>query len=222
MRLFGTWCESVSQGLVSVCRITPPPAESVRFVGAAGCSRWLGLFEFGRQIDGSTRAAREIGNDRGMSSDVTVRAGVNDIDAFDFGTTVAAVAPALEKARVAIVTTAGLRADGVGTWSIGQGFVSIAASERRLTLAHASVNFDRVGLMADINVAYPADRLDELAARGVIGSVATNHLSFMGAQPDHNLATLRLDTGPEAAANCWPTAWTSCCSPPFDPFARAP
>jgi D-proline reductase (dithiol) PrdB len=134
-----------------------------------------------------------------MSSDAKVRAGVDGIDVFDFGTTVATVAPPLSKARVAIVTTAGLRADGVGTWSDGQGFVTLDARERNLSLAHASVNFDRVGLMADLNVAYPADRLDELAARGVIGSVASNHLSFMGAQPDHNLTTLRLDTGPAAA-----------------------
>lgn len=45
----------------------------------------------------------------------------------------------------------------------------------------------------------PADRLAELAADGTIGSVATNHLSFMGAQTDETFATLRLDTGPAAA-----------------------
>ena len=33
----------------------------------------------------------------------------------------------------------------------------------------------------------------------VIGSVASRHISFMGAQPDHNLSTMRLDTGPAAA-----------------------
>jgi D-proline reductase (dithiol) PrdB len=140
-----------------------------------------------------------MGHDAAMSSDALVRQNVNDIDAFDFGTTVASTAPRLRDARIAIVTTAGLRADGSGTWTDGQGFVTLDARERRLLLAHASVNFDRVGLMADLNVAYPADRLDELAERGVIGSVATNHLSFMGAQTDHNLTTLRLDTGPAAA-----------------------
>jgi D-proline reductase (dithiol) PrdB len=134
-----------------------------------------------------------------MSSDAVVRRAVNDLDAFDFGTTVATVAPNLAQARVAIVTTAGLRSDGSGHWSEGQGFVSLDATARDLTLAHISVNFDRAGLMADLNVAYPADRLAELARDGVIGSVASRHLSFMGAQPDHNLTTLRLDTGPAAA-----------------------
>ncbi|MFN0030272.1 MAG: glycine/sarcosine/betaine reductase selenoprotein B family protein [Acidimicrobiales bacterium] len=134
-----------------------------------------------------------------MSSDEIVRTNVNNLDAFDFGTTAATAAPPLRGARVAIVTTAGLRADGSGTWSEGQGFVSLDARSRDVTLAHFSINFDRSGLMADLNVAYPADRLEELARDGTIGSVATNHLSFMGAQTDHTLTTLRLDTGPAAA-----------------------
>jgi D-proline reductase (dithiol) PrdB len=72
--------------------------------------------------------------------------------------------------------------------------------ERRdLRLAHASSNFDRSGFVADLNVVYPIDRLHEMAADGRIGSVASRHLSFMGAQPDHVLETLRLDTGPAAA-----------------------
>jgi D-proline reductase (dithiol) PrdB len=134
-----------------------------------------------------------------VSSDAIVRRAVNDLDAFDFGTTAATVAPPLAQARVAIVTTAGLRADGIGSWADGQGFVSLDARARDLTLAHFSVNFDRAGLMADLNVAYPADRLEELAGDGRVGSVASRHLSFMGAQTDHTLTTLRLDTGPAAA-----------------------
>lgn len=134
-----------------------------------------------------------------MSSDAIVRKGVDAVDVFDFGTTAATVAPRLADARVAIVTTAGLRPDGVATWSEGQGFVVLDGAERRLTLAHASPNFDRTGLAADLNVVYPVDRLDELADRGTIGSVAAQHLSFMGAQVDHTLTTLRLDTGPAAA-----------------------
>jgi D-proline reductase (dithiol) PrdB len=105
----------------------------------------------------------------------------------------------LSQARVAIVTTAGFHGPGGGTWREGQGFVAFASDDRQLTLAHASTNFDRTGLVADLNVVYPADRLEEMAAEGVIGSVAAQHLSFMGAQPDHVLETLRLDTGPQAA-----------------------
>lgn len=134
-----------------------------------------------------------------MSTDEQIRRNHSDLPTFDFGTTACTPAPPLDRARVAIVTTAGLRTDSQGMWPDGQGFVALDAGERDLVLAHRSPNFDRSGLHADINVAYPADRLDELAERGVIGSVASQHLSFMGAQPDHNLTTLRLDTGPAAA-----------------------
>ena len=51
----------------------------------------------------------------------------------------------------------------------------------------------------DKNVVFPIDRLDEMAEEGVIGSVADTHVSFMGAQPDHTLETIRIDSGPAAA-----------------------
>ena len=134
-----------------------------------------------------------------MSSDAIVRGNVDGIEVFDFGATACTPAPKLDGARVAIVTTAGLRPDGVTTWSDGQGFVVLDGALRELTLAQTSPNFDRTGVAMDLNVVYPVDRLDELAAQGVIGSVADRHIAFMGAQPDHNLTTMRLDTGPAAA-----------------------
>jgi D-proline reductase (dithiol) PrdB len=80
-----------------------------------------------------------------------------------------------------------------------QSFTILDGNTRNLHLGHFSPNFDRTGFALDLNVVYPIDRLQELAARGTIGSVASAHLSFMGAQPDHTLATMRLDTGPAAA-----------------------
>jgi len=133
------------------------------------------------------------------SSDAQVRRGVSDLPTFDFGPTPMTPAPDLGSARVAIVTTAGLRPDGLGTWSEGQGFVTLDSARRDLTLAHISPNFDRAGVAADLNVVYPIDRLDELARAGVIGSVASSQIAFMGAQLDHTLTTMRLDTGPAAA-----------------------
>lgn len=134
-----------------------------------------------------------------MGSDQQIRRDHDQLPTFDFGSTACTVAPPLAQSRVAIVTTAGLRTDGHGMWPDGEGFVALDAGERDVLVTHRSANFDRTGLEADLNVAYPADRLDELAARGVIGSVASQHLSFMGALPDHTLTTLRLDTGPAAA-----------------------
>ena len=75
----------------------------------------------------------------------------------------------------------------------------IARDRRDLVLGHWSPNFDHAGVAMDINVVYPIDRLEELAARGVIGAVAPRHVSFAGNQPD-DVATIRLDTGPAAAA----------------------
>lgn len=133
-----------------------------------------------------------------VGTDAIVRRGADTLEVFDFGGTACTNAPDLAQARVAIVTTAGLRTDGVGMWTQGQGYVVLPGDERRFTLAHTSPNFDRTGLAVDLNVVYPVDRLAELAHRGAIGSVASRHLSFMGAQADHTLTTLRLDSGPSA------------------------
>ena len=48
-------------------------------------------------------------------------------------------------------------------------------------MSHISVNFDRSGFQQDVNVAFPIERLRELARDGVIGSIADFHYSFMGA-----------------------------------------
>ena len=50
-----------------------------------------------------------------------------------------------------------------------------------LVMSHISTNFDRTGFQQDHNVVFPIDRLNELAAEGVVGSVASVHYSFMGA-----------------------------------------
>jgi D-proline reductase (dithiol) PrdB len=66
-----------------------------------------------------------------------------------------------------------------------------------LVMTHISTNFDRTGFQQDWNVAFPLDRLKELADQGAIGSVAAYHYSFMGAtdptemeQAARNLARL--------------------------------
>jgi len=106
----------------------------------------------------------------------------------------------LADSRVAIVTSAALySADDQGFTAGDTSFRAIAADRRDLILGHWSPNFDHVGVKLDLNVVYPIDRLEELAARGVIGSVAARHLSFAGNQPD-DVATIRHDSGPRAAA----------------------
>lgn len=67
-----------------------------------------------------------------------------------------------------------------------------------LTESHRSESFDHAGIAADRNLAFPLDRLHELATRGRIGSVAPRHLSFMGAITAPGRLIRR--TAPEAAA----------------------
>ena len=105
----------------------------------------------------------------------------------------------LSECRVAILTTAGLAHAGDESWQPNdQSFRVFERDDRALKLGHLSPNFDRSGFFADINVAYPIDRLEEFEEEGVIGSVAPRHISFMGAI-DGNMSTLELDSGPAAA-----------------------
>ncbi len=94
--------------------------------------------------------------------------------------------PPLSRRRVAIITTSGIHRKGDAAYADGA-----AASEYRvipgdvraddLVMSHLSSNYDRTGFQQDANVVFPIDRLRELAADGVIGSVADFHYAFMGA-----------------------------------------
>ncbi len=106
----------------------------------------------------------------------------------------------LAEATVAIVTTAALHTADHERFTPGDtSFRLIDRAARDLTMGHWSPNFDRSGFLADIDVVYPIDRLEELADRGVIGAVAPRHVAFAGNQPD-TVSEIRLDTGPAAAA----------------------
>lgn len=94
--------------------------------------------------------------------------------------------PPLARRRVAIITTSGIHRRDDVAYSDGA-----AASDYRvipgdvaagdLVMSHLSSNYDRTGFQQDANVVFPIDRLRELAADGVIGSVAGYHYAFMGA-----------------------------------------
>lgn len=136
-----------------------------------------------------------------MSADSAIRKAVSGVPCPDFDSTPAVSAPPLDQARVAIVTTAGLRPAGdVTLWkTTDTSFTVLPGDARDVQLSHFSPNFDRSGFAADLNVVYPIDRLAELAAAREIGSVASSHISFMGAQADATFSTILLDSGPAAA-----------------------
>ncbi len=105
----------------------------------------------------------------------------------------------LSEATVAIVTSSALHRTSDVAFEPGDTSYRLLPSDARdLVLGHWSPNFDRTGVAIDVNVVYPIDRLEELAARGVIGKVAPRHASFAGNQPD-DVATIRIDSGPRAA-----------------------
>ena len=54
---------------------------------------------------------------------------------------------------------------------------------RLLKIAHKSDAFDHSGIEQDKNLALPLDRLRELVANGIVGSLAPRHFSFLGSIP---------------------------------------
>ncbi len=110
----------------------------------------------------------------------------------------------LAERRVAIVSTAGLhrRADrpfgpGAGDYRVIPGDTPAAD----LTMSHISSNFDRTGFVQDAEVVFPLTRLRELAAEGVVGSVAAYHYSFMGATDPRQLEGAARRLAPLLAAD---------------------
>jgi len=132
-----------------------------------------------------------------MGADETLRNLLGKTPVPEFATTARSAAPPLAEATVAIVTTAGLAHPGEVWADQSSEFRVFASDERELVLAHNSTNFDRTGWAADRNVAYPIDRLHEMAREGAIGAVAPRHLSFLGST--FELSAMRLDSGPRAA-----------------------
>jgi D-proline reductase (dithiol) PrdB len=104
----------------------------------------------------------------------------------DFPGSALKAGPPLELRRVAIVTTAGLHVRDDNPYegsAAGMDYRVIPGDvdSGDLVMTHVSVNFDRSGFQSDLNVVFPLDRLKELAADKIIGSVAKFHYAFMGA-----------------------------------------
>jgi len=101
---------------------------------------------------------------------------------FDATPFITGVAPA--RARVALISTAGLHMTGDRPFGIGESgyrLIHKNATAADLVMSHISTNFDRTGFQLDLNTVFPLQRLHEMVDEGVIGSVADYHYSFMGA-----------------------------------------
>lgn len=112
-----------------------------------------------------------------------------DLPCPSFDTQPCVTGPAVSARRVALISTAGLHRRGDRPFDSGAADYRVIpgnVATGDLVMTHVSQNFDRSGFQQDWNIAFPLDRLRELAAAGDIGSVADYHYSFMGAtSPEH-------------------------------------
>jgi D-proline reductase (dithiol) PrdB len=128
-------------------------------------------------------------------ADRDLKAMTADIDTPVFDAPAFTIPPPLAEATVAVVTTASLHHPDQDDFAPGDtGFRVLDGARRDLRLGHWSPNFDAVGFSYDMNVVFPLDRLDELAAAVTIGAVSDAHLSYAGNQFD--LSAVRHDSGP--------------------------
>ena len=112
----------------------------------------------------------------------------------------------LSQAKIALVTSAGLhlRDDQpfIGDPKGGDTSYRIIPSTAKVAdilQSHVSIGFDHTAIMRDVNVTFPMDRVRELVDKGLIGSLAQNYYSFMGAL--RNPRPLIEATGPEVASH---------------------
>lgn len=106
----------------------------------------------------------------------------------------------LSGSTVALVTSAGVHGrEDKPFRKFDPGYRTIAndIDVNDLVVSHTSIGFDRMPMLQDMNIAFPLDRLRELSERQVIGALAPNSYSFMGAQRD--LSEVKAETGPEVA-----------------------
>ena len=111
------------------------------------------------------------------------RSAVVNIPCPTFETSPFVAGPKLSERRVAIVSSAALIRRGDKPFPFGSGDYRAVPSTwatADILMSHVSINFDRAGFQRDINVVFPIDRLRDLAAEGMIGSVADTHYTVMG------------------------------------------
>lgn len=93
----------------------------------------------------------------------------------------------LNRCRLALVSSAGLVLPSQIPFNDSirggdPGFREIPNDVNVATLidTHRSESFDHAGIRQDPNLAFPIDRVNELAKSGRIGSINHRHISFMG------------------------------------------
>ena len=131
-------------------------------------------------------------------TDSSIKQASSRIPCPTFETTAFITPKPLSEAKVALVTSASLHHEDDDEFAVvDAGYRVLQRDRRDIVVGHWSPNFDASGVSADINVVFPIDRLEEMAAEGAIGSVSDIHLAFAGNQFD--LAAIQMDGGPAGA-----------------------
>ena len=131
-------------------------------------------------------------------SDRSIKQGSSRIPCPTFDAVAFTTPKPLSEAKVALVTSASLHHEDDDGFAVSDtGYRVLDRTRRDIVVGHWSPNFDASGVAADLNVVFPIDRLEEMAADGTIGSVSDVHLAFAGNQFD--LAAIRMDGGPAGA-----------------------
>lgn len=90
----------------------------------------------------------------------------------------------LKDRRIAVLSSAGIHRRDDKHFVGGDAGYRVIPQETThgdLTMSHVSVNYDRTAFQQDLDSILPLQHLKDMAEEGVIGSVASNHYSFMGA-----------------------------------------
>ena len=131
-------------------------------------------------------------------SDRSIKEGAARVPCPTFDTVAFTTPKPLSEAKVALVSSASLHHQDDADFGVSDaGYRVLERHRRDIVVGHWSPNFDATGVSADLNVVFPIDRLEEMAAEGAIGSVSDVHLAFAGNQFD--LAAIRMDGGPAGA-----------------------
>jgi D-proline reductase (dithiol) PrdB len=110
----------------------------------------------------------------------------------------------LTQAKISLVTSAGLHLrDDKPFIGDPQGgdtsyrVIPSTAEAADILQSHVSIGFNHTAIMRDLNVTLPIGRARELVDKGIVGSLAPNYYSFMGAL--RNPKPLIEVSGPEVA-----------------------
>ena len=130
--------------------------------------------------------------------------------------------PPLAQRKVALISTAGLHRRGDRPISPGSPDYRLIPADTRsteLVMSHVSTNYDRTGFQMDWNVAFPLDRLRELAESGPSAAWRTITIPLW--------ARSATSMGSRRGRASWPVPWAPRasmppCWSPSDPPARVP